>query len=486
MRRLSMLAVMCLMMAGVAFAQSPQAGSDGIGDRYYPQLGNGGYDVQHYDIDLTAHLATNSIDATVTIQANATEALKTFNLDFEGLKISRLTVDGAPAAYQRAGHELTVTPSSPLASGAAFEVVVRYSGVPGQDIDDHGAPAFADGWTQYPGGVFVASEPSGAARWFPCNDHPLDKATYSFRITVPKPNVAAANGVLEQTIPAGDSTTYVFSEMHPMATYLATVNIGDLARLDGQSASGVPLRSYVPTKYAASAPTVLANLPEMVDTFSRLFGPYPFETYGVVVVDTGLNFALETQTMSLFGGDLLRGSSLGRPPDEVLAHELAHQWFGDSVSLSQWQDIWLNEGFATYAQALWIEHTRGRAALDDYMTNLYTLISSPTFTASKAIEPGQPPPDDLFNRSIYLRGGWTLHAIRLRVGDDTFFNILRTYYGRYQYGNATTADFIAVADEVSGQPLDDLIDSWLYADNVPPVPEMGLGIVLATPAAIIR
>ena len=484
MRRIPAFVVVCLLMVGAARAQSPQAGSDGIGDRYYTQLGNGGYDVQHYTLDLEADLTSNVLGGTVTIDALATQALSSFNLDFEGFDISVLTVDGDVATYRRAGHELTVTPPDPLAAGSAFTVAVTYSGVPGVGVEDNGQPSFAGGWTRYKGGVFVASEPSGSARWFPCNDHPLDKATYTFRITVPDPNVAAANGVLKATLPLDGETTYVFEEAHPMATYLVTVNIGDLTRLEGASPDGVPMRSYVPTPLADRAPSVLANVPEMVDFFSDLYGPYPFETYGVVVADTPLNFALETQTMSLFGGDLLRGSSLGRPPDEVLAHELSHQWFGNSVSLGQWQDIWLNEGFATYSQALWIGHKQGRAAFDDYLIGIYSTIASPAFSIHGKVLPGRPPAHDLFDGAVYLRGAWTLHALRLRVGDDAFFRILRTYYDRYKYGNATTADFIAVADEVSGEALTDLIHAWLYDEQVPAVPELGLGMTPQEPVAL--
>ena len=200
----------------------------------------------------------------------------------------------------------------------------------------------------------------------------------------------------------------------------------------------------------------------MIAVFSDLFGPYPFEAYGVVVANVELGFALETQTLSLFGRDILSPFNFGTRAEEVIAHELSHQWFGDSVTPARWQDIWLNEGFATYAEALWIEHEEGEEAFENYMRTLYAVISQPQFTAGAISMPGVPPPGDLFNTSVYLRGGWTLHALRLEVGDDAFFEILRSYYDRFKYSNVTTQDFVNVAEEVSGQNLDNLFNRWLY------------------------
>ena len=184
------------------------------------------------------------------------------------------------------------------------------------------------------------------------------------------------------------------------------------------------------------------------------------------MANTDLNYALESQTLSLFGRSLVRDPSY---PDPVVAHELSHQWFGDSVSLRQWQDIWLNEGFATYAEVLWTEHVDGPAGRDDYVRNLYRQVTDRTYPP-----PGKPPADNLFNRGVYLRGGLTLHALRLKTGDDTFFRILQTYTARYRYGNAGTADFIAVAQEVSGQDLQAFFNSWLYAKTIPDILELEL------------
>jgi aminopeptidase N len=212
----------------------------------------------------------------------------------------------------------------------------------------------------------------------------------------------------------------------------------------------------------------------MMAFYIDTFGPYPFEAYGVAVADTMLFFALETQTISLFGAQVVPDAVTGviteaSDAEVVVAHELAHQWFGNSVTPKNWEDIWLNEGFATYASALWIDHRYGSRTFDRMMRSFYNNISRREYT------PGDPIDDGLFNTGVYQQGAWTLHALRLKVGDETFFGILRTYVERYQYGNASTADFIALAEELSGEDLQPLFDDWLYSGGVPPVPEMGLG-----------
>jgi aminopeptidase N len=211
----------------------------------------------------------------------------------------------------------------------------------------------------------------------------------------------------------------------------------------------------------------------MIDYFSSLFGPYPFEAYGVVVADVDLGFALETQTLSLFGRTSeSRTRGRGTPLEEIAAHELAHQWFGDSVSLKDWRDIWLNEGFATYCEYLWVDHTSGRSIIDGVMRNLYRFAVRNENSFKGTLD--NPPANDLFSEVIYVRGALTLHALRVRVGDEVFFRILRTYAERFKYKNASSADFIAVAEEVSGEKLGGFFDGWLNQRAVPDIPEMDL------------
>ncbi len=438
-------------------ANSPAAG---LGDTLFPDLGNGGYDVRHYDISLDVDVATNVITGEEIVQAAALKPLSAFDLDFRGLTISKLLVNGGNASFKRAGNKLSITPARLLDTGKPFTVEVAYSGEPTQ-IRQPGSPT--EGWSSYSGGVYVAGEPEGASTVYPVNEHPCDKATYTLNVKVPKPYVVAATGRLVGTADQGTETTYTWSTDNPVASYLEGLNIGLFSVDQAQSPGGVKIRSYYPKDLPAAARAAFDRTPEMMQFLSENFGPYPFEAYGVVVADTHLGFALETQTLSLFGSDM--GSGLSG--EETAVHELAHQWFGDSVSLEQWKDIWLNEGFATYAQWLWVEHTQGEQALTTRLHQMYQAVID-----EHGIPPGNPPADDLFDPGVYLRGGLTLQALRVKVGDEAFFNILKTYAARYRHGNATTADFVNVADEVSGRQLDDLFNAWLYNPTMPDVSEL--------------
>jgi aminopeptidase N len=450
---------------------APDVGAVGIGDPYFPTMGNGGYDAQHYTLDLDVDLATDRIEGSATLTALAAQELSRFNLDFAGFEIGALLVNGQPAAFERAGAELSISPARSIAEGEEFTVEVSYSGRPGEDVPA-GAPEYTRGWVNYGSGVMVAGEPSGAENWYPVNGHPGDKATYSFRITVDEPHVVAANGLLEEVVDNGSTTTYVWELRDPAASYLVTLAIGDFDVETDRASSGVPIRNYFAAGVPASTRDSFDTQADMIDYYETVFGPYPFEAYGVVVHNQPFGFALETQTLSIFG--------VGFTWEDVVAHELAHQWFGDSVSLARWQDIWLNEGFATYAQVLWVEHQGGELAVETRIREMYfsTLAeqmassSQPAQAGSFII--GDPSPDALFDRRVYDRGGLTLHALRLQVGDEAFFAILRTYADRFRDGNATTDDFIALCEEIAGQELDDLFDAWLYQPDLPDIPELGL------------
>jgi aminopeptidase N len=445
--------------------KDPLAGSSGLEDSLFPEFGNGGYDVQHYTLDITVNdVSTSDLTATTTIAAKATQDLSSFNLDFIGFEISGITINEQPADFERDGQELTVTPSTLLQENESFTITVQYSGSPDNFISQS---PFQTGWITFDGGSFVLSEPDGAASFYPVNDHPLDKAFFTFRVTVPEPFEVAANGVLTETIDNGASNTFLFEVRDPMASYLATINIDEFDVETMESENGIPIRNYYATGLPDEVRKPFARQGEMLTYFSELFGPYPFEVYGSLVLDTEFGAALENQTLSIYGIDMIDPNDLAGT-EGVVAHELSHQWFGDSVSLADWSDIWLNEGFATYASGLWIEHTDGRAALDEWIRSIYesTMANRERFTP-----PGSPTADRLFNGGVYFRGALTLHALRLEVGDETFFEILQTYYEQYKGSNATTDDFIAVAEEVSGKDLQELFDSWLYDEEIPPIPE---------------
>ncbi len=446
-----------------------EPGPPGVGDSLYPHLGNGGYDVQHYTLDLTVNdVATSDLEGTTIIEARATQNLSSFNLDFIGFEITTILVNDKPAEFQRSRQELTVTPSDVLAENESFTVEVQYQGSPGEM--DSMAIQIQTGWITFDGGSFVLSEPDGAASFYPVNDHPLDKATYTFRVTVPEPFEAAANGVLTETIDNGDTNTFHFEARDPMASYLATINIDEFELETSESEKGIPIRNYYPTGLPEAMRRPFARQGEMIDYFSEIFGAYPFEVYGAVVIDLEFGAALETQTLSIFSKAMIDANEV-EGSEQVVAHELAQQWFGDSVSLGDWKDIWLNESFATYSQGLWTEHTRGRDALDEWIRGTYEFVREERESMSP---PGEPPADRLFNAGVYYWGALALHALRLEVGDETFFEILKTYHERFADGNAMTADFIAVAEEVSSKELSAFFDSWLYSEELAPIPELGL------------
>jgi aminopeptidase N len=449
--------------------QAP-AGSSGLGDSLYPGFGNGGYDVAHYTLDIKVNdVSTSDLTAITTIEASATQDLLSFNLDFIGFEIDEIMVNGAAADFSRKGQELTVIPLKPLLENQSFTVVVKYNGSPEQ-IQSVSMPVLT-GWVVVDGGSFVLSEPDGAANFYPVNDHPLDKATYTFRVTVPDPLEVAANGILTETINNGDTTTFVFDEHNLMASYLATINIDEFDVETMKSENGIPIRNYYSTGLSPDVRKPFARQGEMLTYFSDIFGPYPFDVYGSLVMNTDFGSALENQTLSIYGMDMIDVKDV-EGTELTVAHELSHQWFGDSVSVADWSDIWLNEGFATYSEGLWIEHLHGREALNAWVKSQYAdVVAHP----ENFVAPGNPPADDLFNSGVYVRGGLTLHALRLEVGDDAFFKILKTYFERYKDGNATTADFIAVAGEVSGKDLTGFFDGWLYSEKMPSLSAMGLG-----------
>jgi aminopeptidase N len=441
---------------------NPLPGAAGLGDSYYPDFGNGGYDALHYTIVLDVELGLNTVEAEVTMDALAKEDLTSLNLDFVGLEIDAVTVDGAQAEFRRSGGELTIYLSEPLSTDESFSVTVSYHGTPGSGVDLSSRPEYEIGWGHYGEGVYVAGEPGGASSWYPVNEHPSDKATYAYHVTVDDPNVVGANGLLVDTRPAGDGeTTYVWESVHPIASYLTTLAIGEFDVETSESPDGVLIRNYFEESIIQSSRDKFDVTGEMIDFFSERFGPYPFEAYGVAVHDVQLGFALETQTLSVFGSWFIN--------EEVIAHELAHMWFGDSVTLASWQDIWLNEGFAVYASWLWSEHDDGADELDAIVTDYYEVMASLPHRP-----PSDPGADNLFSDTVYTRGALVLHALRLEVGDAAFFEILRTYYDTYKYSNASTADFIAVAENVSGQDLADFFQSWLYESSLPDIPQMGL------------
>ncbi len=320
-------------------------GAAGVGDQYFPDAGNGGYDVQHYDLQLRYNPDSGQLNGHAVITAIATQNLSRFDLDFGRLAISTLTVNGTRATWAKAGQEQVITPAAGLRNGRRFSVDVRYSGQPGVGP---GASSVDSGFIRSKTGAVAVDEPTGAADWYPANDHPRDKASYTFAITVPAGVTAVANGVLVGSAAApGNQTTWRWREDAPMASYLATVAIG---RYRVQTGPGNLFIAVADTLPQAKVDAVVARTPEVVEFLAGTFGPFPFDSLGgVVPAEPRLALALETQTRPIYAPGFFSRDTV----TSILAHELTHQWFGDSVSLHDWRDIWLNEGFATYGQWMW-------------------------------------------------------------------------------------------------------------------------------------
>jgi len=437
------------------------AGAPGIGDTYYPNMGNGGYDVQDYVIALEIDPLSNEIAGSVTITAVTLEYLEAFNLDFHRLTVDSVSVNDSSATFSRDNDELIIMPATALEADESFTIVVTYHGSPKLFRSD--AAPFPMGWSYTDdGSINVFGEPEAAMTWFPNNNHPRDKATYRFEITVPNPWIVAATGVLKDTQTNGDHTTFIWEMNQPMASYLASISVDKFDIVTQTGPNGMTIRNYFPTDLPSEYRTGFKQLANMINFFDDLFGPYPFDEYGVVVADPDglcaeIDLSLEAQSMSIHCPSKFMTS------ETVIAHELSHMWFGDSVSLENWQDIWLKEGFATYAEWLW-------ESKNDSNKIARLAREYQQFQFDTEFPVAGPSPDDLYTGESYVGGAMVLQALREEVGKEIFFNILRTYTERYRHGNAGTDEFIAVAEEVSGQDLTFFFEDWVYGDTLPKLP----------------
>jgi aminopeptidase N len=442
---------------GPSVAQ-PVPGAAGVGDPYFPKDGNGGYDATKYDLEIKYDPGSKELTGHAVITATATTALSRFNLDLHGLTVDAVTVDGKPATTNRTGDELEITPAAPLTSGAVFSVDVRYHGEPNGYTE---ADVGRVGFLPTDDGALAQGEPHVAASWFPVNDHPRDKAPYSIKLTVPNGVEAISNGVLEGTRSEDGWTTWTWVEAEPMASYLGLVAIGQY-RVTQSKHKGLPVVLAVDVDLARTVDKQLARTTDVYDFLVTQFGAYPFHALGGVVHDNVmLPFALENQSRPAYAPSFFTGDDASW----VIAHELAHQWFGNSVSVHGWKDIWLNEGFATYAEWLWAEHT-GTATVKQSFDYTYNTASDEVWK----VPPGDPGSDDIFSGSVYRRGGMTLYALRSAVGDKDFAAILKGWPAEKRNSNATTEEFIAFAERTSGEELDALFDAWLFKPTKPAKP----------------
>ncbi len=453
----------------------------GLGDPLYPELGNAGYDVQHTNVSLRLDTSSGRLEGVTEMAAVAIVDLDSWSVDMDTVFASEVLVDGQPASWDHQDGELRIDPAAVVGEGATFVMTITYGGL--TEPFDSPAATFDMGLQRSEDGFFVLSEPDGTSSWLPVNDHPSDKATYSLRISVPGPLVVAASGSLVEVVQEADGfLTYSFEVRQPVAPYLLALGVGNLELSSEAGPAGIEIRNYFDRDVRDSSLSAFTQQARMIEFLTERFGPYPFDSYGALVLETAeLGVALETQTLSTFGSQIL---GLG---EDVVVHELAHQWFGDSVSVESWNEIWMNEGFATYAQWLWVEETLGVPTRDVRIAQAYELISGRAFLNGTDSEPvaaaqayrqfppaGDPAPDDLFNATVYLRGALTLHALRLEIGDEAFFDAAKAFQEKFKYGNASTQDFVEVVGEIAGRDLSGFFDAWLHDEAMPPIPELGL------------
>ena len=466
--------------APAAAASSP--GSAGLGDRLNPGIGNGGYDVLHYDLDLryATSAPAQSIDGTVTILARATQSLSRFNLDFGGDSVGSVSVDGRSAGWRREAEELVITPRRPLRMHERFTVrVSHFAATPTAAGDDPESTAFFVHAT----GSATAPQPYFAHLIYPCNDHPRDKASFTFRFDVPAGSVAVANGIPLGQRTSGGRTRWAYVQRQPMATELTQLAFGSYDLTTPGRHRGVLLRDVTAPSLTAFLRPKLALEPDHIDWMEDRVGRYPFDVYGALVPDdANIGFALETQTISLYDDAWFTQNTQG-VWEPTMLHELAHEWFGNSVSPWEWSDLWLNEGHASWYEFLLAEENgqleedttgwpdaTGYATLEELMRAVYAHGDEWRQEFGPVAHPISGDAAGLFNFQMYHGGALVLYALRQKIGARAFERLEREWVRRYRYESVRTAEFIALASQVAHRDVSGFLRDWLYDTTTPPMP----------------
>ncbi|WP_328768223.1 M1 family metallopeptidase [Streptomyces sp. NBC_00286] len=440
----------------------------GIGDRLFPHLGNPGYDVMAYDLAFS-YSGKNSepLPAITTIDARTTDWLEQVNLDYSHGTVRSVEVNGVPADFRSAEEDLVVRPAERLAPGSRMRITVRHDSdpTPGEDVES--------GWVRTEDGLAMANQIDAAHRVFPGNDHPSDKAIFTISVTAPDAFTAVANGLRLGTVRHTGTTTWTYRTEHPMATELAQVSIGRSSVAHRSGPGGLPVRDVVPSKDRKKLEPWLRKTPEQIAWMERKVGRYPFETYGLLIAEARTGFELETQTLSLFERELFTRPEFPKwYVESIMVHELAHQWFGNSVTPRTWSDLWLSEGHATWYEALYADETADKP-LERRMRDAYR--ASDTWRADggppaapKAPEPGQKV--SIFRPNLYSGSALVLYALRQEIGRPAFERLERTWVTIHRDGTATTTEFERLASDIAGRDLNAFFKAWLYGKKTPPMP----------------
>jgi aminopeptidase N len=438
---------------------SPQQKAEA--DPYFPDNGDPRYRVHRYELTLDYRPGPNRLAGAARLNAIAGRApLTEFQLNLADFRVGRVKVDGRAPHYTHRGGRLRIRPPKPIRAGAAFTVEVHWSGNP----KPVSSPWGGIGWEELEDGALVASQPVGAPSWYPCNDRPADKASYQISVTTPSAYSVVAGGRLLTRTTKASTTTWVYEQPAPTSSYLVGLSIGryQTVLLGDPGDAGVPQYGHIPARLLPQFSRDFARQPAMMEVFQQVFGPYPFGEYAVVVTEEELDVPVEAQGLSLFGANHVDGA---RGSERLVAHELAHQWFGNSVSVADWRHIWLNEGFAKYAEWLWSERSGGPTAAQLAATAHGKLATLPQDL--RLSDPGR---KRMFDDRLYERGGLVLHAVRCALGDEAFFRMLRNWAGVHRGGTVTTGAFTTHTARFANRPLDDLFTAWVEETALPPLP----------------
>jgi aminopeptidase N len=469
------LAVALLATAVVAApaAAAPTPGADGIGDRLFPQLGNGGYDAKHYDLAVSyaSSAPEQDVAGKVRMVARATQSLSRFDLDFSGDTVGAVRVDGHSADFERVGQELVVTPAQAIKRGRTFEVVVRFVSGPFTPAPDNTIPF---GWFTTVDGSVTAGQPDQSNRIYPVNDHPADKASYTIKLDVPAGVTAVANGELRSRSTRSGRNRSVYEMKEPLASELIQLAVGKLDVIRRGFVGGVRVRDVAPTALAPQLETALRRTPDHLRWLTAKVGRYPFDSYGVLAADQNFLYALETQTLSLHPAFLFAPEVRLADSEPTMVHELAHQWFGDSVAPRSWSDVWLNEGHATWYEWLYgaeffladepgydfVPRVREAYSHGDQWRKLYGPVARPSSNELF----------DLFSPNVYDGGATVLYALRQVIGGRAFERLERRWVQQNAGRSEGTGDFIALASKVAGRDLGPFLRGWLYGTKTPAMP----------------